>query len=91
MYKRNQIHFSYFPFWLSIALLTKPISLKCIGHGSRYKTIGRRKLRPVHALSVNTPCNFFPTEHPFLCKGYSSSTYFPRSLLFKMHIKSKNK
>ena len=84
--KRNLIHFSYFPFWLSIAPLMKPISLKYIGHGSCDNGFGRRKLRLVHDLSVNTPCNFFPTKHPFLWKGYCSSTYFPRCLLFERHI-----
>ena len=66
MYKRKQIYFSYFPFCLSKAPLMKRISLKCIGHRSRYKGIGKRKLRPVYGLSVNTLCNFFPTEHPSL-------------------------
>ena len=89
--KANQIRFSYFPFSLSIAPLMKPIILKCIGHRSRYKGIGKHKLRPVHGLSVNTPGNFFSTEHQFLWKGYSSSTYILRCLLFKRHIKSKNK
>ena len=46
------IIFSYFPFWLSAASLTKPISLKYIGHGIRYNSIGKRKLIPVHGLSV---------------------------------------
>ena len=77
-----------FPFWISIAPLMTTISLKCFGHGSRYKDIGKPKLRPVHdGLPVNTSCSFFPTEHPFLWKTYSSSTYFPRCLLFKRHIK----
>ena len=66
MYRRNQIYFPYFPLWLSIDPRMKPIRLKSIGHGSRCKGIGKRKLRLVHGLSVNTPCNFFPTEHPFL-------------------------
>ena len=44
----------------------KPMSLKCIGHGGRYKGIDKRKLRPVHDLSVSTPRNLFPAEHPFL-------------------------
>ena len=60
----------------------KPISLKCIDYGSHYNGIGKRKLRPEHGFSVNTPCNYFPTEHPSLWKGYSLSTYFPRCMLF---------
>ena len=91
MYKRNQIHFSYFHFWFSLALLKQLISLKYIGHGSRYKGIGKRKLRLLHGLSVNTPCNFFPTEYSFLWKAYSLQTCFRRCLLFKRHIKSKTK
>ena len=76
MFKRNQIHFSYFPFRLPIAPLLK--CLKCIGHGSHYEGIGKCKLRPAHRLSVNTPCNFLLTEHPFLWKGFSSATDFPQ-------------
>ena len=55
MYKQNQIHFFHFPFWISIASVMKLISLKCIGHGSRYKGIDKCKLRPVYDLSVKTP------------------------------------
>ena len=46
MYKRNEIDFSYFPFWLLIAPLMKLNSLKCISHGGRYNGIGKGKLRP---------------------------------------------
>ena len=60
-------------------------SLKCSGHGSRYKGIGKRTLKPAHDLSVSTPCNFFATELSSLRKWYNSSTYFPRCLLFKRH------
>ena len=89
MYKRNQIHFFYFPFWLSVTLLMKPISLKCIGHGSRYKGIDKCKLKPVYGLSLNTLYNFFPTEYPCLWKGYGTSTDFPRCFLFKRQSKNK--
>ena len=59
MYKQRQIHFFYFPFWLSIAPLMKPISLKCIDQRSYYKGIGKHKLTSLRGLSINTSCNFF--------------------------------
>ena len=64
MYKRSQIHFFFFPFWLSIAPLMKPISLKCIGQRSHCKGIGKRKLTLLRGLSVNTSYNFFANYVP---------------------------
>ena len=75
-YKRNQIDFFYFFLLLSIAPLMKAIRLKCIGHGCCYKGISKRRLRPVHGLSVSTSCNFFPIEHPFIWKGYARQLTF---------------
>ena len=58
VYKRNQIYIPHFPFWLSVAPLIKPITLKCLGHGICDKGIVTRKLRPVHDLYIARQLTF---------------------------------